>query len=538
MTDLLLRNARARSGPRFERVEVGSIAIHDGAIVGVGAESADRLGPDVSSMDVEGALVLPGFIDCHTHLGWAGEGLWRVNWSADVADRATALERVRIAAARLESGFWLLGGDWSRTMLADGELPTLAELDALTPETPLFLRSEDASLALVNSAAIQLMRLESGRLLPEGIETDSESRPTGRLYGAAARARATAGVIPPADRYRRRAELRAALRELARYGITEAHDMASPPDTGPTPLVHRERSFTDASLYPELETRDELPTRIGYRVYLGRWADACLPPPSSQLIALLGLKELIDDGRYSAPGMDFGYEFRYPGRVLALEWMRAADRAGLCVTLHALGDLAVTEALDLFEAIQRGEPSRARRPRLVHARRIAPRDIARIAALGVTVEAQPWDSLIGMPRLASAGDAAFLATASPFRSLLDAGVRLVFSSDWRISPQRPDGMDMDPLVGMYCAVTRQSPLGEYVWGAEQRLSVGEALAAYTATPAWAACAEHRRGAVRPGMDADLVVLSRDIVSDDPSDLLEARVLMTIVDGRIVYSRAS
>jgi predicted amidohydrolase YtcJ len=317
--------------------------------------------------------------------------------------------------------------------------------------------------------------------------------------------------------------------------------MATWPDSGPTPPIHRERSFTDATLYTDLAACGDLPTRIGYRAHLSRWADAAEEPgrdAPNGLIACLGLKELIDDGRYSAPGMDFGYEFRYAGRETVLEWMHAADGAGLSVTLHALGDLAVTEALDLFEHVQHNEPSRPRRPRLVHARRVAPDDIPRIARLGVVVEAQPWDFLSGMPRLAAAGDEAFVSTTSPFRSLLDAQARLVFSSDWRISPQRPDGLDMDPLVGVFAAVTRQSPLGGAVWSPEQRLSVGEALEAYTSTAAWAGFAEHHRGAIEPGREADLVVLSRDIVAeaDAPHALLEAQVLLTIVGGRVVYAR--
>jgi predicted amidohydrolase YtcJ len=535
--ELLLRNARVRSGPRFGDVQLASVAIGGGAITAVGPESDEWVGPDTTTIDLEGALVLPGFVDCHTHLGWAGEGFWRVNWSDDVTDHAAALECVRRVVDRLDSGFWLLGGDWSRDTLPDAELPSLEELDALTGQTPTFLCSEDASLALVNSSALASMRVEAGRrLLPSGVETEASGRPNGRLVGPAARARATRGIIPPADRFRRRAELRATVRELARHGITEAHDIASPPDPGPTPAIYRERSFTDASLYDDLASTGELSTRIGYRGYLGRWADIATHVASHDLISCLGLKELLDDGRYSAPGMDFGYEFRYPGRDVALDWMRGADRAGLDVTLHAMGDLAVTEALDLFEEVQRGEPAWARRPRLVHGRRIAPADIGRIVRLGVIVEAQPWDSLLSMPRLATAGDDTFMATASPFRSLLDAGARVVFSSDWRLSPRRLDGLDMDPLVGMYAAVTRQLPFGGPVWRPEQRISIAQALAAYTTTAAWAAGAENRRGVVAAGMDADLVVLSRDVLTQDVASLLETRVLMTIVAGRVVYAR--
>lgn len=543
-TDLLLRNVRLRTGAGLECLTPGAIAVGDGTILAAGpaAEAEAWAGSETEVLDLDGALVLPGFVDAHTHLGWAGEAYWRVNWQDDVRDRATALERLAIATLRVEPGFWLLGGGWSRDVLTDAELPTLAELDRLTGDLPAFLASEDATLALANSRALALLRVEPHTSAPLGgeIERDANGHPTGRLLGAAARARMTLGVVPPPDRYRRRAELRAALRELARHGVTEAHDIATFPDPGPTPPVHRERSFTDATLFDDLAERDELTARVDVRPYLGRWQDiACELSGRGRnrgLLSCRGLKELLDDGRFSAPDADAGYEFRYPGHETALEWMRGADRARLSVTLHALGDLAVSEALDLFEAIATTEPAWPRRPRLVHARRIAPEDFDRIARLGVVVEAQPWDLADRMPAMMSQGmDEAFLATAFPFRALLDRGVRVAFSSDWRISPHRPDLMDMDPLVGMYVAATRTSPLGGgATWQPAQRITVAEAIACYTVAPAWATGAEHRRGSIRPGNDADLVALSRDVVGEGPESLLETKALLTLVAGRSVH----
>jgi predicted amidohydrolase YtcJ len=149
-----------------------------------------------------------------------------------------------------------------------------------------------------------------------------------------------------------------------------------------------------------------------------------------------------------------------------------------------------------------------------------------MARLGVTVEAQPWDVATAMPALARAADEEFLATTFPFRSLRDAGVRVLFSSDWRISPHRVDHLDVDPLAGMFAAVTRRSVLGGPVWRPEQAVSIAEAFAAY---------AGGAEAVIRPGMAADLVALSRDVVAEGPDSLPEARVVLTIASGRVVYS---
>jgi predicted amidohydrolase YtcJ len=137
-----------RSGAGFARVDFGSVAVRDGVVVAVGEAAEGSVLGDTTVIDVEGALVLPGFVDCHTHLGWAGEAFWHVNWADEVTNHDTALERVRLAAMRIKSGFWLLGGNWSREALPDEELPTPGELDATVPCTPMFLRSDDAAVGM------------------------------------------------------------------------------------------------------------------------------------------------------------------------------------------------------------------------------------------------------------------------------------------------------------------------------------------------------------------------------------------------------
>ncbi len=531
--DLLLTNARVRSGAALEHCSLCALAIGNGRIQACIPVAESDAWQAERRIDLEGALVLPGFVDTHTHLGWAGQALWDVNW-LDVTTRSGALERVRLAASRIEPGFWLLGGTWSRGKVPDAELPTLTELDALTGDNPLYLISEDQSLALANSRALALFQLPPTR--------DYEAtRETGRLEGVFARSRVSAGVVPPRDHYRQRAELRAAVNTLTQHGITEAHDIATYPDPGPTPLIYEERSFTDITLFDELAARGELATRIAVRPSLKRWQEAAADVAhrdSPGLVTCRGVKLLLDSSLYSRPFPGGRYSYRYPGYTTALGWMQAADRAGLQVSVHALGDLGVHETLDLFQEVQADCPEWPRRQRLIHGIRIAPEDIQRIARLGIVVEAQPWDLVDDPHSLTRVFDEEFLATAYPFRSLIDAGAHVIFGSDWRM-PHRADQIDLDPLVGIHIAATRSLPeTRDEVLQPRQCIRIAEAVHCYTREPAFAQGAEDRRGAVAPGMDADLVVLSRDIIANSPEALFDTRVLLTLVAGRIVYSRTN
>ncbi|MBI2755625.1 MAG: amidohydrolase family protein [Chloroflexi bacterium] len=545
---LLLRNARWRDDPTHPRARQGTILLAEGRIAalidGPDTDAERDIPSAVESVDLAGAIVTPGFVDTHTHLGWAGEGLWRVDWSA-VSTRAEALDRLRTAAARILPGHWLhaggWSGGWSRARLSDAELPTLAELDAATGPTPFFHTSADGGLAVCNSRALALFRLvpedQRGALAPGGnVEVDADGRLTGRLFGAAAHARATLGAIPPADRARRRAELLAAVQVLARFGITEAHDIATVPDPGPTPLVFRERSFTDATLFDDLAARDELTVRIGIRPHLDRWEDAAREArrrAADPLVSVTGVKLLLDRAWYSEP-LEGGYTYRYPGFAQALEWVRAADRAGLDVTIHAVGDLGVREALDLC---QQASPTGGRRHRVSHARRVAPADIPRFAALGVVAEVQPWEIGSELPGMRQHHPAAFLETAYPLGDLLRSGARVISGSDWRLD-QRADFADLDPLGALYAAATREAPNARPgdspARERRQRLTLAEALHAATGAGAWAAHAEARRGRIAPGFQADLAILSRDILEGPPAVVLDTRVLRTIVGGRTVF----
>ncbi|HEY3922323.1 MAG TPA: amidohydrolase family protein [Gaiellaceae bacterium] len=468
---LLLRNARLWPDGRR-----GSVLVDGGRIVALEDGPAER------DLDLGGAMLLPGFIDTHTHLGWAGEALWQVRWAA--ADhREAALEAVRAAAARIDPGFWLLGGGWSRGRLRDAELPTLQELDAACGDAPAFLVCDDGSLGVVNTRAMALMRLDvvgdpiGGRIDPDA----------GLLHDAATRAMATHDVVPEVDRHRRWGELRAALRELPGLGITEVHDIATYPSEPESPLVRWERSYTDATLYDETD----LPARVSVRPSLHRRHEFLNERPSR----VEGLKLFA------------GVTYRYPGRATAAAWIREAHDAGVPVSVHSLDDAVCAETLDLFEPLAPGGP----RHRIVHARSLRRADIHRVARLGLVVEAQPWDTLED-PR--NTGDPE--AVDLPLRSLLDAGAHVALGSDWRDDNLVP----LDPLAEIRAAVERDA----------EAITVAEAVDCYTRGGAYAGGNETRRGAIRAGFEADLVAIAAD-----PDCLLDGQVRLTVCGGRVTFA---
>ncbi|HVU78674.1 MAG TPA: amidohydrolase family protein [Gaiellaceae bacterium] len=437
---LLLRNARLAGG------EPVDVRVEGGRVAGLGSRPADE------AIDLDGAELRPGFVDTHTHLGWAGAALWRVAWER--GDRAALLREVARARSHVADGHWLLGGGFG----ADADLPTLAELDAVSAGAPALLLSDDQDRGLLNSRAIELLNLEERA----DVELDD-----GRVEGRAVRGMAIAGAVPPRDRHRARAEVASALAVLPRYGITQVHDIATFPGEPEPPLVYWERSYTDATLFDELD----LPVRVHVRPSLHR---------RHEFLRLLGTRRIEGLKLFGMGGVGRrvdGVTFRYPGRERATQWVQEAHAGGAPVSVHALRAADVAEVLAVFEGV---DDAPAVPHRLVHAYEVAPGDVARIARLGLTVEAQPYDT----------AEAGF---RGPWRALLDAGVPVEFGSDWRDA-----NLDaVDPLLAVEIAV-------------EHGLTREESLAAYARRP------------IAAGVPADLVAFDED------------GVLLTVCAGRITF----
>ncbi|HUF28905.1 MAG TPA: amidohydrolase [Gemmatimonadaceae bacterium] len=544
--DLIITGSRVWTGePGAPWAE--AVAVRDNRILAVGTAQAvlAHRTPRTRVVEMRDRFVAPGFIDNHTHFGQAGALLLGANL-LDVADEAGLVRRVREARDRMPRGAWIVGGDWgayeawAQGSAGEGraQQPSRAEfrphramLDSLTPETPVLLSKWDRSAYLANGRALSL----AGATCEwPGVECDA-GRPTGRLSAeAAARVRR---VMPPKPLEQKLAEARVALAQLREFGVTTIHDN-TPPD--------------QFEVYHELHRRGELTTRIYARPTLDKWEAlrqvGIRHGMGSEWITIGGLKGFVDgimgnsSARFYEPYLHSGERgvwrpmMNPPGNMLRL--LLGADSAGHWPQVHAIGDQAIDTLLDMMETVMRTNGDRERRYRIIHTQVMRGPEVAeRMARLGIIAEVQPYHAIDDMRWMEERiGERARWAYA--FRTLRDAGVRLSFGSDW--PGTNAAWYTANPLHGVYAAVTRQTidgtPAGG--WFPEERVDVETALRAYTVNNAWAAGEERIKGSIAAGKLADIVVLDRDPFTTPGQQLKDVRVLLTIVDGRIVHDGRS
>ncbi len=500
---------------------VEAVAIRGGCIVAVGSreEVIGSVGDGVAVEDLRGRFVVPGFIDTHTHFNRAGELLLGVNL-LNVADDAGFRSRVTQAHARLPSGSWMVGGDWGAYAPGSDWVPSRSLLDSLVGDRPVLLNKWDRSVYLASAAALRAAGIDpsghSGRVSGEELE----------------RVRA---AIPRPSFEQRLAEARLALADLARHGVTTIHDN-TPAGAMQVFQYLRERDSLSVRVCarPTLDRVEEL-VALGIETGFGDW-----------WLKICGLKGFVDGimGNSTA-------RFRQPYRHLphsSGQWrammepagnmerlLRLADSAGLVPQVHAIGDLAVDTLLDLFEQVVKESRGswRERRLRIIHAQVVEPDDFARFGALKLVAEVQPYHAIDDMRWMEERiGERARWAYA--FRSLKRGGAVVVFGSDW--PGTNASWYPADPILGIYAAVTRQTLQGEPAggWFPEERLTVQEALEAYTKDAAWAAYEENWKGRLLPGFVADLAVLSENLFEIPPARIKDVRVVGTMVGGRWVY----
>ncbi len=514
----VLSNARVWTGDA-ERPWADAVAVHNGRVIAVGTadDVARVVGPTARTEDLQGRFVMPGFIDTHTHFESAGRLLLGVNL-LDVAEDAALRRRVTEAHARLPSGSWMVGGDWGAYALGSTWRPRRSLLDSLVGDRPVLLTKWDRSEAVANSAALRVAGvLPSGR---DGLLTADE----------AARVRA---AVPAPSFEQRRAEARLALADLARHGVTTIHDI-----TGAEQL----------RMFRYLRDRDSLTVRVCARPTLDHWSDLAAVGIQTGygdgMISICGLKGFVDGIMGNSTAM-FREPYRHrpelrgqwrammspPGNMQQL--ILEADAAGLTPNVHAIGDFAVDTLLDLFEHAVAVNGPKDRRFRMIHAQVVAPTDFERFGRLGVIAEVQPYHAIDDMRWMEDRiGERARGAYA--FRSLANGGALLVFGSDW--PGTNASWYPADPVLGTYAAVTRQTLDGEPAggWFPEERLTVQEALDAYTVNAAYAGFQERWKGQLRPGYVADLIVLSDDPFEIPAETIKDIRVLGTMMAGRWVY----
>lgn len=539
--DLIITGGRAWTGDET-RPWAEAVAVTGNRISAVGGrgEILALRGPSTQVVDVPGGFITPGFIDNHTHFNSAGALLLGANL-LDVSDEGGLIARVREARDRLPAGAWLTGGDWGAYEAwgtgstgrepirpdSPGFRPHRAMIDSITPATPVLFNKWDRSAWLANEAALRAAGADCSW---PGVECEAGVM-SGRLNGeAAARIRR---VIPAKPVELRLVESRAALQHLNELGVTTIHDN-TPPD--------------QMEVFQRLEENGELTVRIYARPTLDRWehltAVGVRHGFGSDRLRIGGLKGFVDGimGNSSAyfyePYLTTGERGAWRQQVLdppgMQELILGADAAGHWLQIHAIGDQAIDTLITMYEHALRTNPERDRRHRIIHTQVIAgPEVAARMARSGLIAEVQPYHAIDDMRWMEERiGERARWAYA--FRTLQDAGVVLSFGSDW--PGTNASWYTANPWHGVYAAVTRQTLDGEPAggWFPMERVTVETALRAYTVNNAWAGGEEGIKGALRVGLLADIVITDRDPFEVPASELKDLRVLVTVMDGDIVF----
>jgi predicted amidohydrolase YtcJ len=537
--DLVITGGRLWTG-EAGRSPATALAVADGRIAYVGddAGALARRGPKTRTLALKGELVTPGFEDAHIHLMSGALSLDRVDLIED-GDVAAIQDRIRRFAAERPGSAWVLGRGWLYGAFPGG-MPTREQLDAAVPDRPAYMECYDGHSGWANSRALAAAGITRDTPDPPNgaIVRDARGEPTGALKESAT-ALVDKHVPVPGDAERYEL-LKRALRLLNSQGVTAMQDAGYTPADLARELPLLERALAEGVLTVRMR------------------ASVQLAPGPVDAAAIAEARRLAE--RHRGPLLRFGAVKGYvdgvieAGTAALLEpydndpahgrghpnWEPAAlnaavveaDRAGLQVWLHAIGDRGVRMALDAHEAAARANGPRDRRGRLEHIETIDPADYPRFKALGVIAAMQPlhanpdqnlsdiWSRNLGKARA---------ARGFSWRNVERAGGRLVFGSDWPV-------VTSDVRRGLFCAVTRKTRDGkpEGGWLPEQAVTLDSALRHYTVDPAYAAFEENERGSLRAGQRADIVVWSPDLLASPPEAILTARVLLTLLDGRVVH----
>ena len=559
--DLVLKNGEVYT-MTTDRPWARAVAIRGNTVMAVLAEDAEAdryVGPSTRVVDLQGRFVVPGFIDGHTHFNAAGALVNDVNLMT-VADDEGLKKEIQRVAGIVGPGEWITGGlwgayeEWALGAERAGARktgrwePARDTIDPLTPDNPCLLSSFDSKLFLANTAALEAADLV--RRPAVGMKRDRQGRPTGLIDEGSPALADIRKVRKPKSPGRLLNENRAALRKLAEFGITEIHDITSADQT---------------ARFVELQNRGELTCRIWMRPDLSRGAelrDAGFTmgshPVSKQRDRYLrygALKGYIDGimGTHGAlffepyadqPG-NYGHyrphtsddpKLLEPNMDKMYDLIKAGYDAGFVSNVHAIGDKGSALMLDTYERLAKDLGRNLRGFRVIHAQVIRREDFPRFKALNVIAEVNPYHVSDDMRWMEERIGHERCTGAYAFRSLLDNGAMLSFGSDWPGTSAAE--YHAHPKYLIHAAVNRTTLNGTPAggWFPEQKISVKEALEAYTINNARAAFDEDVRGSIAAGKLADLTVCDRNLLTIDPADILKMNVDLTIVDGRIVYER--
>ncbi|MEX0749220.1 MAG: amidohydrolase [Dehalococcoidia bacterium] len=522
MHDLYIRNARIPVG---DGAYADAALIRDGRFAFVGAEIDANVAADTQTFDARGRLLLPGFVDGHAHLLGTGFAMRNVDLK-ETSSAEEAAQRVAARASLGKPGAWIRGAGWDQNDWPRARFPHRNVLDRLIPDHPVALNHTSGHCIWVNSAALGAAGVTREHEAPFGgaIDRDEAGELTGILRDTASKL--ITDAIPSPSAAERDAAMSEAIAHAHALGVTGVHAM----------------NVGRGEYQAVLALRDSERLRLRIRAFmtadrLDEWLERNLATGDGDDMMRIGGVKFFADGALGSMSAwmlepyvdvpDAGFPLQ-PVEELEMK-VRACLEHGLAPAVHAIGDRANREVLDLYERLRDVAPTLPRR--IEHAQLLTRHEIPRFGALGVTASVQPIHATQDMQKVdrswGARGDGAYA-----FASLLNAAATLAFGSDTPVET-------MDPIAGLHAAVTRQRRDGEPSdgWHPEERISLDAAIRAYTAGCAHAVAEEDVSGRIAEGYFADCVVLSDDLLSvDDPARLLDARVDATIVGGEIVYER--
>lgn len=529
---------------------VSAVAVFAGRVLAVGSdkEMLARKGPNTKLVDLHGAFAMPGFNDAHTHMAEAG--LQKLTLDLNNVPSLQAMQaKIKAYAATLPKDQWITGGGWDQTKWPEKALPTRHEMDAVSNGHPLVLERTDGHIAILNSAALAACGITGSTQAPHGgaIDLDSSGKPTGIIRDTALNL--VRSDVPPPTYDQRKQALQLAIQDALSHGVTSVQDFST---------------WDDWLVLEEWEHENKLPLRFA------EWIDFNLPlgaleerrashPADDPLLHLTQLKAFMDGSLGSrtaamnAPYADDPNQYglaRYDQQKLNdMASARAAD--GFQLGFHAIGDLGNDMALNAFAAAEQvGVPANYPKPpknpdvaivtsvppaihpqdfrfRIEHAQVVSPGAFERFHDLGVIASMQPSHLLTDMAWAGARLGPERSKYAYAWKSFLDHGITLCFGTDYPVE-------SINPMRGLYAAVTRMNVEGTQTFEPQEKITIQQAIYAYTQASAYAEFRDKIKGRLEPGYLADLVVLDHDLLKATPQQILHTRVLRTVVGGVTRY----
>ena len=550
----ILTGAHLRpNDPSPTPAKVQALAIANGKILATGsdAEILKLKGPKTKTIDLHGAFAMPGFNDAHTHMSAAGQQQLSINLDG-VKSLAEMQQRIRAYAAKARPGVWLEGGGWDHTLWPGAKLPTREDIDQVTAGHPCILSRVDGHMALANSVALAAANITADTPNPAGakIDRNASGNPTGILRETAATSLVFSKIPSPGPEIRTKA-LNLAINDALAHGVTSVQDNSE---------------WEDFLALEELEDAHKLHLRFAEWLPFDKPLEVLKErrashPTDDPLLHLTMLKGFMDgslgsrtaamDEPYSDDLNNSGLARYDQNKLTQMASERAA--AGFQLGFHAIGDRANAIALNAFGAADQvatlpSQPTNPNSPdapivtalpqpapspaalrfRVEHAQVLLPDDFARFASEGVIASMQPSHLLTDMKWATDRLGSDRVKYAYAWKSFLDHNVTLAFGTDYPVEA-------INPFRGLYSAITRQNEAGTQTFQPQEKISLNEAIYAYTQASAFAEFREHQKGRLEPNYLADLIVLDRDITKATPQQILHTKVLRTIMSGETVYS---